>query len=384
MAGKVQLTPAQLLAQSQEMLSLQKDYESLFQETSTLLNQINGNWSANLANNFLGKITSAQKGFGHICDMLEQGGNLAAVSANTFESMDSLLSKAMQGDAAAGTLLRTSAGAAAVAGAASAGAASSASGAANGGQGLWSSFLTDWNRAGGALESFREFYESRIPEELREELKKMGKEVFGSQIFSAYDITYDLVTGNVDMDTFYSGAKAVLGGTKGGAVKNAFEYAGEIRDKDAQYTQRSIDELLSGNVLTGLFNMGASFIDEIGTGVVDVGGSMAIGALEKIPGLSKIEEYLDIDLGETWETAMDSFHEGVTNAFTSAADSLSKAEDALQEAVGDGLKAAGEALDKAADAAAEAAKAAGKGIEKAASAVGDGLGRIGDGLKSLF
>ena len=42
MAGKVQLTPAQLLAQSQEMLSLQKDYESLFQETSTLLNQING------------------------------------------------------------------------------------------------------------------------------------------------------------------------------------------------------------------------------------------------------------------------------------------------------------------------------------------------------
>ena len=61
MAGKVQLTPAQLLAQSQEMLSLQKDYESLFQETSTLLNQINGNWSANLANNFLGKITSAQK-----------------------------------------------------------------------------------------------------------------------------------------------------------------------------------------------------------------------------------------------------------------------------------------------------------------------------------
>ena len=99
MAGKIQLTPAELLAQSQEMLSLQKEFESLFGQTNTLLNQVNQNWSANLANNFAGKLTSAQKGFANVIALLEQGGNMAATSAKTFESMDSLLSKVMNGDA---------------------------------------------------------------------------------------------------------------------------------------------------------------------------------------------------------------------------------------------------------------------------------------------
>ena len=176
----------------------------------------------------------------------------------------------------------------------------------------------------------------------------------------------------------------MLGGTKGGALKGAYEYALEVQEKDVQYTQRSIDELVSGNVVTALFNMGASFIDEIGTGVIDIGGSLAIGAVEKIPGISKIEDYLDIDLSETWDTAMDHFHEGVTDMFTGAVEGLSKMEDAVQDAVGDGLKAAGKALDKAADAAEDAMKAVGEGAKNVANAVGDGLSSIGDGLKGLF
>ncbi len=379
MAGKIQLTPEELLGQSQEMLSLQKDYESLFQETDALLNRINGNWSANLANNFAGKIASAQKGFRQICSMLEQGGNLAAASANTFASIDTLLGKAMAGEGAGGQVLGASATAGGDAGS-SQGAAMAAQPSGN----LFGSVKEDWKQAGSALEWLHELYETNVPEELREDLKALGKKALGGQIFSAYDVTYDIITGNVDMDTFFTGAKAVLGGTKGGALKGAYEYALEVQEKDVQYTQRSIDELVSGNVVTGLFNMGASFIDEIGTGVIDIGGSLAIGAVEKIPGISKIEDYLDIDLSETWDTAMDHFHEGVTDMFTGAVEGLSKMEDAVQDAVGDGLKAAGKALDKAADAAEDAMKAVGEGAKNVANAVGDGLSSIGDGLKGLF
>ena len=66
MASKIQLTPAELLSQSQEMLSLQKEFSDLFGQSEKLLNQVTTNWSTNLANNFAGKLTSAQKGFKQI------------------------------------------------------------------------------------------------------------------------------------------------------------------------------------------------------------------------------------------------------------------------------------------------------------------------------
>ena len=97
MAVKIQLTPQELLSQSQEMLNLQQEYETLFGQSQTLLNQVNDNWSANLANNFSGKLLSAQKSFRQIISMLETGGRLAAESAGSFESMDSLLAKHIAG-----------------------------------------------------------------------------------------------------------------------------------------------------------------------------------------------------------------------------------------------------------------------------------------------
>ena len=61
MATKIQLTPEELLVQSQEMLSLCQEFEALFQKNESLLKLVNQNWSTNLANNFAGKIGSAQK-----------------------------------------------------------------------------------------------------------------------------------------------------------------------------------------------------------------------------------------------------------------------------------------------------------------------------------
>ena len=100
MAKKIQLTPAELLAQSQEMLSLRDEYEAIFKSSQAVLSTVNGNWSVNLSRNFLGKLASAEKGFSQILGMLENGGNLAAQSANTYESVDSLLSKQILGEEA--------------------------------------------------------------------------------------------------------------------------------------------------------------------------------------------------------------------------------------------------------------------------------------------
>lgn len=101
MAGKIQLTPAELLAQSTEMLALEQEFASLFQKTESLLGQVNSDWSANLANNFAGKITSAQKACSSIINMLDGGAKIAETSANTMDSVDQLLKKAINGESTA-------------------------------------------------------------------------------------------------------------------------------------------------------------------------------------------------------------------------------------------------------------------------------------------
>lgn len=98
MAGKIQLTPAELLAQSAEMLALEQEFASLFQKTESLLGQVNSDWSANLANNFAGKISSAQKACSSIINMLDGGARIAETSANTMDSVDQLLTKAITGE----------------------------------------------------------------------------------------------------------------------------------------------------------------------------------------------------------------------------------------------------------------------------------------------
>ena len=91
--AKIQLTPQELLAQSTEMASLQKEYEALFGTTSSILTSVNGNWSEALSRNFLGKMNSAQKGCKQLIASLETGSKLAKTSAQTYQSMDEQLAK---------------------------------------------------------------------------------------------------------------------------------------------------------------------------------------------------------------------------------------------------------------------------------------------------
>ena len=92
------LTPEELMAQSAEMASLQTEYDSLFAQVTNALHVMNDYWSPNLASNFEGKISGAQKTFANITNMLANGSGAARLSAATFSgNLNSYLS-ALMGD----------------------------------------------------------------------------------------------------------------------------------------------------------------------------------------------------------------------------------------------------------------------------------------------
>jgi len=95
---KIKLSPTELRGLASQMVSLSGEYDNLFDNVISDLKQTNGNWSSNLANNFAGKITSAQGQFKHIPDMLSSGAAVATLSANSYEDTDSLLTKVITGD----------------------------------------------------------------------------------------------------------------------------------------------------------------------------------------------------------------------------------------------------------------------------------------------
>ena len=92
MAGNIKLTPEELLAQSTEMASIQSEFESLFSQVTSSLNNLNGSWSEALAGNFSGNISAAQKSFSAVAEMMANGATAARVSANTFSEPGAVLS----------------------------------------------------------------------------------------------------------------------------------------------------------------------------------------------------------------------------------------------------------------------------------------------------
>ena len=402
MAGKIQLTPAELLAQSQEMLSLQKEFESLFGQTNTLLNQVNQNWSANLANNFAGKLASAQKSFANVVAMLEQGGTLAATSAKTFESMDSLLSKVMSGDLAAsgigggiaGVASTIGNGIAGVGGVIGAGGIAAGGGIAHVlkdvdwgkvgstisdfGEYAWEQLKKDWQNAGDSMEWLGEQY-GKLPEEVRKKIE----DTLGSHLTTAVGITYDIVTGNVTWDTAYDFIDEVFeGNAYGSALISTLDevFNGDLQQRSAECTERTVDEWMQGNLIAGASVAIGDFVDTIGITCVDILGGMGADFISGLPGVGLIEDALGIDISQGWENIMDSAHEGFREFTDNAADAIAEFEEGAREFIGDVAEEAwdtakdiGKELGEAAEDAWETAKDVGKEIGKAAEDAWEGV-----------
>ncbi|MBQ1931108.1 MAG: hypothetical protein II347_03090, partial [Lachnospiraceae bacterium] len=358
MAGKIQLTPAELLAQSQEMLSLQKEFESLFGQTNTLLTQVNQNWSANLANNFVGKLTSAQKGFANVIALLEQGGNMAATSAKTFESMDSLLSKVMNGDSFLGTIgggiagvAGTIGGIAGVAGGVTGfgGIAAAGGGVANVlkdmdwgkvgstlsdfGEYAWNQLKQDWQGAGETMEWLGEQY-NKLPAEVRKKIEK----TLGGTMTTSISVTYDIITGNVTWDTAYDVIDEVWGKTStGAAIKGVINEVFEngALERQSYYDQLFFDQMDQGHILTGITSQLGAFTDTILIGSIDILGDIGTGILQDLPLVGLVEDAIGIDIAEGWNGLMDAAHDGMNHLITEGAEAMGQLEEMAQEFVVD-------------------------------------------------
>lgn len=407
MAGKIQLTPAELLAQSQEMLSLQKEFETLFGQTKTLLDEVNQNWSSNLANNFAGKLISAQKSFANVVSMLEQGGNLAATSAQTFESMDSLLSKVMSGEwgAVAGSVGSGIAGVAggiagAVGGIGGAGGILGGLGAAGLAGATGALADVDWSAVGGKLSEFGSYAWNQLKEDwqnagesmewlgdkynqLPDEVKKKIEEALGGALTTSISITYDIVTGNVTWDTAYDFIGEVFEGSSTGqaiigTLKEVFE--GGALERQSYYDQLSYDQIDEGHVLAGLSTQCGAFVDTILIGAVDVLGDMGTGIIEDLPLVGLVTDALGFDLSDTWDGWMSSAHEGMNDFITNTTEAIGEFEENAQEFISDAWDAGTEFVSDAWDAGTEFVGDAIDAGKDFCNAAGDAIADIGDGI----
>lgn len=416
MAGKIQLTPAELLAQSQEMLSLQKEFESLFGQTNTLLTQVNQNWSANLANNFVGKLTSAQKGFANVIALLEQGGNMAATSAKTFESMDSLLSKVMNGDSFLGTIgggiagvAGTIGGIAGVAGGVGGfgGIAAAGGGVANVlkdmdwgkvgstlsdfGEYAWNQLKQDWQGAGETMEWLGEQY-NKLPAEVRKKIEK----TLGGTMTTSISVTYDIITGNVTWDTAYDMIDEIWGKTStGAAIKGVINEVFEngALERQSYYDQLSFDQMDEGHIITGFTTQIGAFTDTILIGSIDILGDIGAGILQDLPLVGLVEDAIGIDIAEGWNGLMDAAHDGMNHLITEGAEAMGQLEEMAQEFVVDVYETGKEVVSDVIDAGKEVVNDVidtGKEVvndvidvgKDLCNKAGEAISDFGDGLKN--
>ena len=365
MAVTIQLTPQELLSQSAEMLRLQEDFEELFSQSESLLNQVNENWSARLANNFSAKLLSAQKGFRQISDMLGAGGSLAADSARTMESVDSLLAKSMGG---------TGSPAAAQLAAVRTAAAQTAAG-----EGIQLP-------PGGGVSEY--YYEEAHTDSLALGLRDLDKDISaflektGREDWkAAYEIAKDILTEDgMDWETGEQVKRLVWAGVDRGLVANLILYALDDKtiERTAHYEEVNDRQLRMGNYLALLTNVVGSFADEILMGGMEVSVSVALkNIVAWVPGVHFLQEQYGFDMAARWEAGMGILRDDLKENLDRAVQAIGRKE---QEIYWKTKAAVEEAAGKAKKAAAEAAE----GAKKVASAVGDGMKKVGDGVRKLL
>ncbi len=188
--GNIKISFDALTQQSQTMATLKDEYDGLFSQVVSILNEMNDGWSENLANNFVGKISTAQKGFAKIVEMLECGSTVAKEASSGFIDVNSAMARQQSGSYA----------------------------------NLFADFLTNPSYLGtpdpAMLDVLQHFSKQEIGNfgpikdqllmangspEMLETLAKLEAQVFGtdylSQIQSSGNLIGDLLTGKISSDT---------------------------------------------------------------------------------------------------------------------------------------------------------------------------------------
>lgn len=353
--AKIQLTPAELLSQSTEMGNLKTQYESMFQGVNSILQDVNQNWSANLAHNFAGKISTAQKSFDKITEILQAGSDLAGRSATTFESMDSLLASNFSGGSSGGA----HGGGGAGFGGSSGGAGSSvnfrgvsASMMANSlsGGAILDAFMKSvgdgWKDAGGILSGFKKWKDKTASgiisnEALKKVAKALGEDSTLSKYMTALSITTDALNGEVGWDTIntylqeviskdgLTGEAKIANTALGMKIDAAITTAKVVTDSDGYYMTRKgelesrIEEYLKeGDILGSTGLLAGEFVDTVGKGFLDVGGRVIVSTLHLDTANNLIEAFTGVNIGENVNKFNNAIGDGVSDIIDGTGEAL--------------------------------------------------------------
>lgn len=296
MADHIKITPQELQAQAAEMKALSTEFQGLFAGVTSVLQNVNISWSPNLSNNFLGKITSAQKGFANITMELQNGSKAADTCAVSFATIDSELSK-MYGANAAG---------------AGGGFAGGGSGGGGGGGGasfgetplerLWRMMKEevmgipeDMAAAGDAL-GWIEDQLAKLYGKLPDWAQKGGNLAYDllvpdvvEDVMDAYEITSKMLQGEFTLKDGWETLSGILSkNTKLAVICETFNYTfekGQARSEEME--AEMFDQFAEGDILGGIIDGAEGFIDTIIGGTVEVLGDVAGGvvdsAIDNIP-----------------------------------------------------------------------------------------------------
>ena len=399
MADRIKLTPAELMTQASQMRTLEEEFSTLFSSVVVELNKVNGNWSPNLAHNFVGKITSAQTKFTHISQMLLDGAKVAEHSARSFESVDSALAKLYSGTADAIS-----------------GAGNAVSGAVNSVVNAvdninWSAvgdfFKEQWNglkedaKDAGDFLAWIEGKYDELPREAQGVLTVIGKWVLPGSLRKAYTATSEILQGEFTAESAWKLAKYIVKENKYiSATMEAIEYTYETGAAryDEMYEEMK-DQLLEGDLMGVAMDGAEGFIDTIIGGSIEclggMAGGMVDGAIGKIPVVGNVidegtkyitglitggEEYSLGDLVDAGGKAISEGLDTVTDVITDTTDvitsGITEGAKVVGGAIVDGAKAAGEVAKAAGDAIADGVKAAGKAAGKTLDKVGSFIGNL--------
>lgn len=261
MADRIKLTPGELQAQAMEMSNLEAQYTMLFGNVISELNKVNHNWSPNLAHNFSGKITSAQKKFTRITQLLQEGAKVADTCAVTFESVDSKLSKLY------GYGQKSAVMAGKVAGA-------------------QNTSEDDSKNKRSIKDDINEL--ERIYNGLSEEEKILIKMLCHDDLEKAYEIASAIAQEGITVENVYKIAKKAIGKSiKAKAAFKSIEYSVDTgAERFDEFNEEAKAQLREGDIYGFFGEYAEGLVDVYGGGMVEVLFGLAGGAVDKV--ISKV------------------------------------------------------------------------------------------------
>ena len=263
MADRIKLTPAELQAQAVEMRKLEEEDTMLFGNVVSELNKVNQNWSPNLAHNFSGKITSAQKKFTQITQLLQEGAKVAETCAVTFESVDLNLSK-LYGYGKEKTVMARKVA-----------------------DDSLDSSKDDSKSKRSIKEDFEEL--EHIYNGLSEEEKLLVKMLCSDDLEDAYVIASAIARGDITLENVYEIVKDMGDESiKAKAGFKSIEYAVDTgSERYDEFIKEAKAQYMEGDVLGGLFESAEGIVDIFGGGMVEVlfglAGDTVDKAISKVP-----------------------------------------------------------------------------------------------------